>query len=64
MHPHDSIVPAKRRVRGSKCLGLHQGMRQAGVPGLYVLVRQDTALQEQRAPPRQYVFSIQRLPLM
>ena len=64
MHLHDSTVPAKMRAHGSKCLGLRRGKRQAGVPELCVPVRQDTALQEQHAPPRQSVFSTRRLPLM
>jgi hypothetical protein len=63
MHPHDRTVPAKRRGRGLQCLGPHQGKRQAGVPELYVLGRQDTALRERHALPRQFVFSTRQLPL-
>ena len=64
MHLHDSTVPAKRRARGSKCLGLRRDTRQVGAPGLCVPAHQDTALQEQHGPPRQSVFSTRRLPLM
>ena len=64
IHPHDNTVLTKRRVRDSKCLGLRRGKRHAGVPGLCVPARPDTALQEQHGPLQQSVFSTQRRPLM